>query len=121
MSGKKWLKIWFIFLTTTIPLVVIFNYLVDPYGIYDSNIINKPKIRQEAKIRLAKAANIQEMKPVSVCLGISRADAAYDVSHPYFPKPSHNVAIAGGTMYENRLYFESLLKNGNLKKSFTCA
>lgn len=115
MTYKRFVKVWFAFITI-IPVIAGFNYLIDPYNIYHSNFINKPKIQQSKKIRLVKAIKTEEIKPISICLGTSRAEYGYDPTHKYFDKPSYNLATAGSSMYENRLNFENALKQGNLKK-----
>ena len=55
MYAKKWVKLRFVFGFIFIFLMVLFNYIVDPYGIYNSKVFNFEKIRQDNKIRLVKA------------------------------------------------------------------
>ena len=49
-------------------------------------------------------------------MGTSRAEYGYDPNHKYFLKPSYNLATPGSTMYENKLYLQWALKQGNLRK-----
>ncbi|WP_428024995.1 hypothetical protein [Arcobacter sp.] len=117
MYSKKWIRTWFIIIIIIIiPIVGGFNYIIDPYGLYNTNIINKPKIKQSDKMRLIKAIKTQEIKPVSICLGTSRTEGGYDPTHKYFLQPAYNLAVSGSSMYEARIYFENALKQGRLKK-----
>lgn len=115
MNAKKWIKI-FVFLSFVgVGIVGGLNYIVDPYGLYNTNIF-KEKPLQTAKMRLVKALNIKEIKPVSISLGTSRTEFGYDPAHKYFNKPSYDLATSGSSMYENLLNFKYALKQGSLKK-----
>lgn len=116
MNGKKWLKVFVVLSFLSIVFVGGVNYVVDPYGLYKTNIIDKPKIKQSEKMRLIKAIKTKEIKATSICLGTSRTEGGYNPNHKYFTKPSYNFAVSGSSMYESRLYFENSLKEGNLKK-----
>ena len=65
MGFKKW-TFSFLFATIFIILfVATFNYIVDPYRIYDTNIFkNKPK--EDLQARFAKVLRIQQLKPTSI-------------------------------------------------------
>ena len=116
MSSKKWVKIWlFSFFIITL-LINIFTYIVDPYDIYNHNLVSKMKIQQSDKIRLIKVLKIKQVKPESICLGTSRAEFGYNPDHKYFSKPSYNAAISGGTMYETKLNLRWAIEQGNLKQ-----
>ena len=116
MNGKKWIKNWFIIITIMIPVIGIFNYLIDPYGIYEINFIDLPKTEQAKRIRLVKIVRVSQIKPVSISLGTSRTEYAYDPNHKYFLKPSYNFAVSGASMYELKRNFEWALQEGNLKQ-----
>jgi hypothetical protein len=115
MKSTKWIKIFFGLSLFGALLVGGVNYVVDPYGIYKTNIFqNKPE--QDKNIRLAKVVKVEELKPVSISLGTSRTEYGYDPNHEYFSKPSYNLAVSGASLYENRLYLEHAIKQGNLKE-----
>lgn len=115
MSSKKFLKIVLGLSFFVAILIGGVNYVVDPYGIYKTNIFqNKPE--QDKNIRLAKVVKVEELKPVSISLGTSRTEYGYDPNHEYFYKPSYNLAVSGASLYENRLYLEHAIKQGNLKE-----
>ncbi|WP_066355299.1 hypothetical protein [Aliarcobacter skirrowii] len=115
MSSKKFLKIVLGLSFFVAILIGGVNYIVDPYGIYKTNIfLNKPE--QDKNIRLAKVVKVEELKPFSISLGTSRTEYGYDPNHEYFYKPSYNLAVSGASLYENRLYLEHAIKQGNLKE-----
>ncbi|MGJ0319781.1 hypothetical protein [Aliarcobacter cryaerophilus] len=115
MSSKKFLKVVFGLLFLGVLFVGGVNYIVDPYGIYKTNIFpNKPE--QDKNIRLEKVAKVEEFKPVSISLGTSRTEYGYDPNHQYFSKPAYNLAVSAASLYENRLYLEYSIKQGNLKE-----
>ena len=115
MSSKKFLKIVLGLSFFVAILIGGVNYIVDPYGIYKTNIFqNKPE--QDKNIRLAKVVKVEEFKPFSISLGTSRTEYGYDPNHEYFSKPSYNLAVSGASLYENRLYLEHAIKQGNLKE-----
>ena len=115
MSSKKFLKIVLGLSFFVAILIGGVNYVVDPYGIYKTNIFqNKPE--QDKNIRLAKVVKVEELKPVSISLGTSRTEYGYDPNHEYFSKPSYNLAVSAASLYENRLYLEHAIKQENLKE-----
>lgn len=65
MKFKKWT---FSFLTSSaliFAFVAVFNYLVDPYRIYDTDIFkNKP--REDLQSRFMKVVKIQKIRPTSI-------------------------------------------------------
>lgn len=115
MNNKKFLKIVLVLSFFVAILIGGANYIVDPYGIYKTNIFpNKPE--QDKNIRLEKVVKVEELKPVSISLGTSRTEYGYDPNHEYFSKPSYNLAVSSASLYENRLYLEHAIKQGNLKE-----
>ena len=115
MKSTKWIKIFFGLSLLGILFMGGVNYIVDPYGIYKTNIfLNKPE--QDKNIRLLKVVKVEDVKPVSISLGTSRTEYGYDPNHEYFSKPSYNLAVSAASLYENRLYLEHAIKQGNLKE-----
>lgn len=114
MNGKKWIKVWVV-VTMIMPILGIFNYLIDPYELYNSKYFTFEK-KVEHKMRLIKSIKLKKIKPASITLGTSRTEGGYDPTHQYFIKPSYNLALPGSSIYESRLLFEEALKQGNLKK-----
>lgn len=113
---KRWVKLWVGIIFICLLLICGFNYIIDPYGIYNNRFFNLEKIKQSPKMKLVKAIRVKNIKPKSIVLGTSRAETGFDPNHNYFMQPSYNFATSGSSMYENRLNFEYALKQGNLKK-----
>ena len=116
MSGKKWIKIVLVLSVFFGGFIGSFNYIIDPYGLYNTKYFNFDKIKQSNKMRLIKAIKTKEIKPTSICLGTSRTQYGYDPNHKYFTKSSYNLATSSSSMYENLLNFKYALEQGNLKK-----
>lgn len=115
IKSKKWIIYWGLMLIL-IPIVCLFNYVIDPYGIFNSNIVELPKREQINKVRLLKAVKIKELKPASIILGTSRAEGTFNPNHDYFVQPSYNGATSGSSMYENLKYLDLAIRGGNLKQ-----
>jgi hypothetical protein len=114
MNGKKWIKVWVVVIMI-VPILGVFNYLIDPYELYDAKYFTFEK-KVEHKMRLIKSIKLKKIKPASITLGTSRTEGGYDPTHQYFIKPSYNSALPGSSIYESRLLFEEALKQGNLRK-----
>lgn len=116
MSSKKFLKIVLGLSFFVAILIGGVNYIVDPYGIYKTNIFPN-KSEEDKQIRFIKALKVKEIEKInSIVIGTSRADHGYNPDHDYFIKSSYNFALGGGTLYENRVFLENILQNHNLKQ-----
>ncbi len=117
MKSTKWIKIFFGLTLLVFLIIAIFNYLIDPYGIYrDSDIFKFPKVLQSKKNAQIKIIKTKMIKPVSIVLGSSRAEFGYDPNHDFFLKPAYNLANSGSSMYQNKLNYKLALGEGNLKR-----
>jgi len=111
MNSKLWVKILISFIFVIVGLVILVNYIVDPYGLYDTNFIkNKPK--RFVQMRLLKLIELRKQKPVSIVIGTSRADVAIDPEHEYFIKPSYNLSNGALSVYEAKYYIKEAIKLG---------
>ena len=114
MNNKLWIKLLIGFLILILGAVCLINYIVDPYGIYKTSYFpDKPKDSTQA--RLIKAVKLNELKPVSIVVGTSRADMGINPEHKYFEKPSYNTSLPGSSIYEIKFYIKNAIFNGNLK------
>lgn len=113
--AKKWVLKFIILSFIFIVVIAGINYIVDPYRIYKSSFFPN-KLRNDNIIRLIKTIKVEEIKPASISLGNSRVEATFNPDHKYFLQPSYNMAVSGGTLYENRLFLEHTFKQGNLKE-----
>ena len=91
-------------------VVVSFNLLMDPYGVYDipgidGINIDKPVFRSHS--RLAKAYQVRHQKPAAIILGTSRGDVGLDPNHPgWGGHPVYNLAFPVASIYEMLRYFQ---------------
>ncbi|QEZ88619.1 hypothetical protein ACIB15232_0448 [Aliarcobacter cibarius] len=115
MKSRFWIKIVLGSFFTVIISVCIINYIVDPYGIYNTNFFkNKPF--SDLQMRIVKAVNTEEIKPASIILGTSRAEIAINPNHKYFLQPAYNLAVSGSTLYESKLFLKNAIKSGKLEQ-----
>lgn len=87
----------------SVPAFAAFNFLIDPYGIWDSRVIgqfNSAKPAETDNEMMFKAADIRRHRPVTVLLGSSRVGYALDPRHPALVQrgPAYNLALLGGYM-----------------------
>ena len=115
MGLKIWIRYWLLSIIIILIILATFNYIVDPYGIYNSKVIDAHKIKRHDKIRLVKAIDIKEKNIKSIILGTSRATYGYNPNHKYFQQPAYNAALPGASIYENLIYLKGALEYNNIK------
>lgn len=114
MKNKLWIKILLGLIVIVLSCVFLFNYIIDPYGLYKTNFfLNKPIDATQA--RVVKLFKAKDIEPVSIVVGTSRADLGIDPDHIYFKKPSYNLSIAGASLYEIKYYIKEMILEGNVK------
>jgi hypothetical protein len=114
MKNKLWIKILLCLIAIVLSSVFLFNYIMDPYGLYKTNFfLNKPIDATQA--RIVKLFKAKDIDPVSIVIGTSRADLAIDPDHRYFKKPSYNLSISGASLYEIKYYIKEMILEGNVK------
>ncbi len=116
MNYSKWLIKMFLMLLGTLLFVLIANYTIDPYGIYNTHLFDFKKITQSEKMRFIKPLMVEEIKPKSIILGTSRAEHGFNPNHPYFKKPSYNFALTSASMYEATTNLKFAIKQGSLEQ-----
>jgi hypothetical protein len=110
----------FALLTLAVCLAVaLFNYRVDPYGIYrfeHANEASLSRIDQFYHLRLTKPWIVVQTKPVAIIAGTSRS-ATLHPTHATWPDDrSYNLTIPGQTTYEMLRFIEHAHANGPLEK-----
>ncbi|MGA9379502.1 MAG: hypothetical protein WBV73_12105 [Phormidium sp.] len=107
-------------LITVILLILasisLFNILVDPYGVFNSPLIqgfNQSKPWKVVQVRLFKAVDLTRIKPQTVLLGASRTYVGLNPKHPALNRyqPSYNLGLNSANMYEMKRYFQHALFN----------
>jgi hypothetical protein len=104
-----------------LTVIILMNYFVDPYSIFDSPTweginANKPELFKH--LRLTKAHAVKARKPDALVIGSSRTEHGLDPEHPgLFPEfNTYNLALNGATIYENLRYFQHANAERRLKK-----
>ena len=116
MKFKKWTFSFLAAAALIFAFVAVFNYLVDPYRIYDTDIFkNKPT--EDLQSRFMKVLKIQKIRPASIFLGNSRPQTALNPAHRYFTQPAFNAAVSGSNLNEAKAYLKRAIKQGNLKQA----
>ena len=113
MKSTKWIKIFFGLSLFVGLFVGGVNYIVDPFQQYRVKTFYPIAFTNE---RYQNAGLSKNFEYDSLILGTSRTEYGYDPNHEYFYKPSYNLAVSGASLYENRLYLEHSIKQGNLKE-----
>lgn len=97
-----------------------FNAFIDPYGTFDSpkiSGVNKLPLGFNHRPLLAKSLAVSELRPATIILGNSRAEAAYDPEHPAISlRPAYNLAIGGAGLAMLHRYFLEALAAGGLRQ-----
>jgi len=107
---KKYLKKISITILCLLLVVAGFNYLVNPFGIYEPPAIEGVNGRYPAAstfARLYKLEAIKRHKPDTLILGTSRADIGLNPTLELFPNARvYNAALSASTVYEQRYVME---------------
>ncbi|WHH57503.1 hypothetical protein [Petroclostridium sp. X23] len=117
-------KIWYftvlVLIALSISLIVVVNYLIDPYNVFKTPTVNGFNLKKiETKEYLMKAREIVLYKPDIIFLGSSRTRNGLDPSY-YFESTgerAYNCGLSSAGIYEQMRYLEyALLNNNSLKK-----
>lgn len=113
---RRFFTAFFCFLIIPILCCVLFNFKMDPYGIWGQDAwfgLNHVKNLQRRHERLFKAVAVMRVRPTTILLGSSRTEVGLDPKHPLFASRTgiYNLGIAGPNMGEVEQYFEHALAN----------
>lgn len=110
MSFKKYLIYSAMLFLALVIICAAFNWLINPYDIFASPRmagVNSLKPRVQQHVRLTKAYAVRKIKPESVIMGTSRAEAGIDPEYEGWTyRPVYNLALSGGEIYEIYRYFQ---------------
>ena len=97
-----------------------FNAFIDPYGTFDPpriSGVNVLPLGFNHRPLLAKSLAVSALRPATLILGNSRAEAAYDPEHPALAlRPAYNLAIGGAGLSMLHRYFLEALAAGGLRQ-----
>lgn len=117
----KFLLAFFISFFSLILFIIFFNFLVDPFGLYNLFSIenfNKNKTEVLDHARLVKAKGIKEIKPKSIILGSSRTLMGINPEDfkEYVEAPCYNSSFQSASFDEiYEYFFHALYHQPNLK------
>lgn len=97
-----------------LALLVAFNFVVDPYGIYNAvhmSGVNYPKSEAQNYEKLVKAYLASDIKPESIAMGTSRVGFGVDPeSRSWIGYESRfNLSLADGSVYVTRRFLEHVI------------
>ena len=97
-------------LTTALGLaiVILFNVIVDPYGVTDSGVFDA-KPYASSQVRMFKAYGITRTEPRTIAIGNSRVEVGLDPASDQWPveyRPVYNLGIPGAGVYASRRFLQ---------------
>ncbi|MGY6530727.1 MAG: hypothetical protein ACXITR_12465 [Cyanobacterium sp.] len=115
-SSIRFIWLFFTFLSFSMISVGSFNYLINPYGIFNHDLLsnfNHEKPRKDNNDRLFKAIEIINIKPDVVMIGSSRIKQGINPSNVKLEQNNsvYNLGINGPNMYEVKRYLEHAIAN----------
>ncbi|WP_069472139.1 hypothetical protein [Candidatus Marithrix sp. Canyon 246] len=109
-NSKNYIKELLILIVIFVISSASFNWIMNPYGIFNSpeiEKINQLKPEFFTHLRLAKAWAVYKHKPDGIILGSSRSEFGLDPNHSEWNTQSvYNLGLSGANMYEVLRYFQ---------------
>ncbi len=96
MNGKKWIRTLFIIFIIVISIISGFNYIVDPYRIYNNHVFNQYILKD----RITNSVNMKINQYDNIIIGTSRTQGGIDVVNKYFKGTTYNASMSGTNVYE---------------------
>ena len=117
---SRYLRLLALFAALLCAALAGFNAYIDPYGHFDPpkiSGVNELPLGFNHRPLLAKSLAVSELRPATIILGNSRAEAAYDPQHPAITLlPAYNLAIGGAGLSMLHRYFLEALAAGGLRQ-----
>jgi len=103
-------------IVASVPVIVAFNYFMDPYGIWNApevGWLNAAKPAETDNELMFKAADVRRHRPVTLLLGSSRVGFALDPRHPALAQqgPAYNLSLLGGYIDPILQVYQHALRN----------
>ena len=106
----KFLIILILSVVQVLLVITVFNWWVDPYGIFHvAEYDPKKPIWVSKQLRLAKVHRLKQLKPQGIVLGSSSSQLGIDPSHPGWDQdvyPRYNAGLPGASLYETFRFFQ---------------
>ena len=112
MSSKTYLGTILVLLSILAIGGTAFIYLIDPYGIFGSPLIDNVNIRKPkagTRVRISKQYQVERIQPVTLILGNSRPEMGLNPGHicwQKMAKPIYSLTIPGAGMYMQARLFQ---------------
>jgi hypothetical protein len=117
---SRYLRLLSLFAALLCAVLAGFNAFIDPYGTFDPpriSGVNEFPLGFNHRPLLAKSLAVSKLRPATIILGNSRAEAAYDPQHPAISlSPAYNLAIGGAGLRTLQRYFLEALATGGLRE-----
>jgi len=102
---RRYLQLWLVVVVALLCLMALLNYLVDPYGMFDTarlQGLNAIKPASGSHVRLAKPYQVTGYTPHAVIGGNSRPELGLNPANACWPenlRPVFNLALPGASVY----------------------
>jgi hypothetical protein len=102
---RKYLQLWLVVVLAFLCLMAVLNYLVDPYGMFDTVRIqglNASKPAADTHVRLAKPYQVAGYAPHAIIGGNSRPEMGLNPANTCWPddlRPVFDLALPGANVY----------------------
>lgn len=112
LSHRRYLVLLICLLAAGVGLAALVNLMVDPYGIYGLGVrrgLNEIKPHAGTNSVMAKAYQVQRVKPRTLVLGNSRAEVGFNPESRAWPQalqPVYNLALPGTGPLTSLRYLE---------------
>jgi hypothetical protein len=118
---KLYLKIWLVSASVTVLMAGVFSFLVDPYGLFRSVVVNGVNQNKEGvrnKVRFVKALELPIRKPKTLLMGSSRVWNGVNPDHSLLQEysPVYNIGVDLSRIHEIRLLLQHAIVNADVKR-----
>lgn len=121
---RRYIQLWFAGLLTLLISTALFNYFVDPYGLFDTTRItgfNAVKPSAANHVRMAKPYQGYNFAPNTVIAGNSRPEMGLDPLNGCWPaeeQPVFNMSLPGSSVYMQARSLQHLIAKGTITHIF---
>lgn len=102
---RRYLQLWLVVVLAFLCFMAVINYLVDPYGMFDTvrvQGLNASKPAADTRVRLVKPYQVAGYAPHAIIGGNSRPEMGLNPDNACWPedlRPVFNLALPGASVY----------------------
>ena len=121
---QRFLHIWVATLLATLFTAALFNFLVDPYGLFDSprwKGFNQVKPLAPSHVRLTKPYRVLAHAPHTLIAGNSRPEIGIDPANTCWDpqqRPVYNLSLPGSSVYMQARNIQHAVSKGNVEQVY---